>query len=663
MKQKKTGIFLLLAVVCMLAAAVFDNGVLVKADTEGYTYSFTTESSFTCGTDGIITAYTGSTSATEIIVPQTIGGVEVKGIGANVFAGLTSVTTIALPDTVTSFGDKAFSGCTALSTLYGYSKTSLTYVVIPYAESGIISIPSGLTSMGVGVFESCTSIGKFAVASTNTHFKTGTWESEAQTITDENGVVTKTIGEMLLSKDGQTLYRFAPAFHYTGEGLYALPEGIVTIAPYACEKVGLNGGFTIPTTVVVIGDYAFYSSSNINNIEFASVSKTSAIGSYAFASIVNLNITLPASVTSIGTYSFAYCSNIQIDISATQLTVIPDYAFYECDNLHTLTFPATLTKIGAYVFEGCDNLNEVIFLGDTLESIGTGAFKSCQNLHIIDIPEGVTEIAAETFEGCQNLNEIYLPDSLTTIGDNAFADCQNIHVMVIPAGVTYISSTSFSGVSAETMNNIDTSNNTYSQQFIIGVLPEEGTEFAIGDYKYTVTKSDETKGTVTLTGVTSKKLKTVVVDKTVSYKGYSFKVTAIGDSAFKGCKKLSTIKLGANVTKIGNKAFFGCKKLKTVKLNSKLKTIGNQAFAKCTSLKKITIPAKVNKIGKKAFFGCKKLKNIVIKSTKLTSKKVGSNAFKNIKSTAVIKVPAKKYSAYKTLLVQKGVSKNAKIKK
>ena len=92
-------------------------------------------------------------------------------------------------------------------------------------------------------------------------------------------------------------------------------------------------------------------------------------------------------------------------------------------------------------------------------------------------------------------------------------------------------------------------------------------------------------------------------------------------------------------------------------------TIGDKAFYKCTALTKVTIPSKVNKIGKQAFYGCKNLKNITIKTTKLTSNKVGSKAFKNISSKATIKVPKSKLKAYKKLLKAKGVSSKAKIKK
>ena len=68
-------------------------------------------------------------------------------------------------------------------------------------------------------------------------------------------------------------------------------------------------------------------------------------------------------------------------------------------------------------------------------------------------------------------------------------------------------------------------------------------------------------------------------------------------------------------------------------------------------------------IGAKAFYKCAKLKSITIKTTKLTTKTVGANAFKGVYKKATVKVPAKKLKAYKTLLVKKGLPKTAKVKK
>lgn len=130
---------------------------------------------------------------------------------------------------------------------------------------------------------------------------------------------------------------------------------------------------------------------------------------------------------------------------------------------------------------------------------------------------------------------------------------------------------------------------------------------------------------------------------------------------------VSTVKIGnskVNVDEIGKNAFKGNKKLTEVTVGSQVKTIAESAFNGCKALKKVTIGSGVNKIGKNAFYNCKNLKSVTIKTTKLTSKNVGANAFKKINASAVVKVPAKKLKAYKSLLKKKGISgKKQKIKK
>ena len=73
--------------------------------------------------------------------------------------------------------------------------------------------------------------------------------------------------------------------------------------------------------------------------------------------------------------------------------------------------------------------------------------------------------------------------------------------------------------------------------------------------------------------------RTVTIPKTVTINGVKYKVTSIGDDAFKSNVNLTTLTIGANVTSIGSKAFYKCKKLSTVKINTKkLGTIGDKAF-------------------------------------------------------------------------------------
>ena len=155
----------------------------------------------------------------------------------------------------------------------------------------------------------------------------------------------------------------------------------------------------------------------------------------------------------------------------------------------------------------------------------------------------------------------------------------------------------------------------------------------------------------------------VVIPETVVIKGVTYTVTSVADNAFKNNKKIKKVVIGNNVKVIGENAFMGCSNLQSVTIGKNVTTIKARAFYKCTKLTKITIPSKVNKIGKQEFYGCKKLKTITIKTTKLSSKNVGSKAFKGIHSKATIKVPKKKLSAYKKMLKSKGVGSKAKIKK
>ena len=54
----------------------------------------------------------------------------------------------------------------------------------------------------------------------------------------------------------------------------------------------------------------------------------------------------------------------------------------------------------------------------------------------------------------------------------------------------------------------------------------------------------------------------------------------------------------------------------------------------------------------------------VLKQTsKLTTKKIGSKAFAKTPKTMTVKVPKKKFNAYKSMLIKRGVNNKAKFKK
>ena len=95
----------------------------------------------------------------------------------------------------------------------------------------------------------------------------------------------------------------------------------------------------------------------------------------------------------------------------------------------------------------------------------------------------------------------------------------------------------------------------------------------------------------------------------------------------------------------------------------RLVSIGANAFKNNKKLKKVVIGKNVTKIGKKAFYGCSKLKKITVKTTKLTKKNVGSQAFKGIHKKAAFKVPKKKISSYRKVFRARGAAKTTKVTK
>ena len=93
------------------------------------------------------------------------------------------------------------------------------------------------------------------------------------------------------------------------------------------------------------------------------------------------------------------------------------------------------------------------------------------------------------------------------------------------------------------------------------------------------------------------------------------------------------------------------------KCKFKVTVIEKNAFANNKKLKKVVIGKNITKIKANAFKGCKNLSKITIRTTALTKKSIGKNAFKGIYAKATIQVPKKKLARYKKWLKAVGVGK------
>ena len=128
-------------------------------------------------------------------------------------------------------------------------------------------------------------------------------------------------------------------------------------------------------------------------------------------------------------------------------------------------------------------------------------------------------------------------------------------------------------------------------------VPTVGKTYDVkGMLRYRVTKSAAENGTVTVVKLLKKDRTKAVIPSTVELDGYTFKVTAISANAFKNCKKLKSVTIGANVTSIGKRAFYKCTKLKKVLFKgTKAPKIGVQAFKGIQKKYKLTVPKKMTK--------------------------------------------------------------------
>jgi len=197
----------------------------------------------------------------------------------------------------------------------------------------------------------------------------------------------------------------------------------------------------------------------------------------------------------------------------------------------------------------------------------------------------------------------------------------NTKVTVITDDGGYTATATITVMDDDSNNNIVTIIPTPTPQPSVKV----NEKFISSNMNYTVTNVGSSN-TVKLNTTTSKNVTSVTIPSTVSYKGKSFKVTAVADKAFINCKKLKSINFGNTITKIGKSTCEGNTALTTVSIGKKVKSIGDRAFLNCSKLSKVTNTGAVTTIGTKSFYGNKALTSLP-SFAKL--QKIGKNAFQN----------------------------------
>ena len=228
----------------------------------------------------VVSAYTFSTTG-EHTVKYTLADPTTIGQGA--FAGCTGLTSIDIPDRVTSIDDWVFSSCSSLSS---------------------ITIPSSVTSIGQYAFQSCTSLTSINIPSGVTSIGQGAF-----------------VG-------------------CTGLTSIDIPDRVTSIGPGAFQRCTSLTNITIPSSVTSIGRYAFYNCTGLTSCTIGS--GVTSIDDWVFSSCSSLSsITIPSSVTSIGQYAFYNCTSLtSITCNATTAPTIVAYTFEKVNTGGTLIVPS-----------------------------------------------------------------------------------------------------------------------------------------------------------------------------------------------------------------------------------------------------------------------------------------------------------------------------------
>jgi hypothetical protein len=176
-----------------------------------------------------------------------------------------------------------------------------------------------------------------------------------------------------------------------------------------------------------------------------------------------------------------------------------------------------------------------VIIENGVTSIGEVAFGGCSSLVAVNIGNGVTSIGRQAFYHCENLTLITIPESVESIGEWAFANCRSLTAVQVEEGNVYF-------------------------------LSEEGDLF----------DKDKTTLLCCPGGKTGR---------------YTIQegITGIGNGAFYGCGRLTSVIIPEGVTSIGEFAFSQCGSLTSMVIPQGVTSIGPFAFLVCTALRDVAV--------------------------------------------------------------------------
>ena len=400
-----------------------------------------------------ITKYTGS--AETVTIPSKIAGYRVAYIDQYAFYACANLSSIVIPNSVTTIGWGAFSSCTSLSSVIiqrgvinidgdaFYGCSSLSNITIPDSVTEIyerafssctslksVTIPNSVTSIGNAAFSNCVSLSSIVIP---------------------NSV--KSLGHDAFE-------------NCTSLSSVIIMSGVTSIgadAFYGCSSLS---NITIPDSVTEIYDGAFSKTKWFDNQSDGVVYAGKVAYTYKGDMPKNTKILLRQDTKSISRYAFSDCTNLTDIVIPNSVNRIDVGTFWRCTSLKSITIPNSVISIGSKAFSDCTNLSDII-IPDSITYIASDAFKNTkwfdnqpdgvvyagkvayeykgnmlENTKIV-LKQGTKSISKDAFSSCINLTNIVIPNSLLSVGGGAFMNCSKLKSITIPRNMEDIGEYAF----------------------------------------------------------------------------------------------------------------------------------------------------------------------------------------------------------------------------
>jgi len=486
-----TSVFL---TITMLLSIIVVAPITVNASEDELTYGdfqYKIEDDNSC----TITDYDGMASS--LSIPSAINGHTVKQIDTGALSDNRIITSVTIPNGVTTIGFSAFNGCIKLEKIkfssnldtvcenafnntkwFNNQSNGLVYVgKVAYKYKGDmprntkITVKSDTVSISESAFKDCANLTAILIPSSVKHIdKYAFYNCQGLTKLNFNDGIERIENDAFGSCEKLTSVNFSETLKSIGA--FAFVE---------CKKLS---EITIPQSVTSVGEYAFSGCENLASVTVSD--DLPYVGGRAFEKTKWLN-SQPDGVVYIGKSAYGYKGdmpkNTELSLKSG-ITNISGYAFYEEKNLTSVKIPETVNRIGNWAFLDCEGLKNVN-IPDGVKRIESWTFSNCSSLTNITVPDSVTVLDGLAFSYCTNLKNIELSKNLTEIGMGALSHCTSLETIDIPDSVIIMDNIAMAGCSELKSVNIGSNLKTVGGQVFAGCTSLEKVNVNLNNKNYT----------------------------------------------------------------------------------------------------------------------------------------------------------------------------------